>query len=66
MKKRWLNSADFAVSAGADEIGFTPVPQEWVFKDTAIRYTRAIVLVMEMDKDAHEPGSQPGYRCNGA
>ena len=41
---------DFSVSAGADEIGFTPVPQEWVFKDTAIRYTRAIVLVMEMDK----------------
>jgi len=40
----------FAISAGADEIGFTPVPQEWVFQDTAIRYTQAIVLVMEMDK----------------
>lgn len=40
----------FAAFAGADEIGFTLVPQEWVFKDTAIRYTRAIVLVMEMDK----------------
>ena len=41
----------FAQSVGADEIGYTPVPQEWVFQDTAIRYTQAIVLVMEMDKD---------------
>ena len=41
----------FAKSAGADVIGFTPVPQEWVFRDTAIRYTQAIVLVMEMDKE---------------
>jgi ferredoxin len=40
----------FAKSAGADEIGFAAVPQEWVFQDTAIRYTQAIVLVMEMDK----------------
>jgi ferredoxin len=40
----------FAKSVGADEIGFSSVPQEWVFKDTAIRYTQAIVLVMEMDK----------------
>jgi ferredoxin len=41
----------FAKSVGADEIGFSRVPQEWVFRDTAIRYTQAIVLVMEMDKD---------------
>ena len=41
----------FARSVGADEIGFAPVPQEWVFQDTAIRYTQAIVLVMEMDKE---------------
>ena len=40
----------FAAIAGADEISFTPVPQEWVFQDTAICYTQAIVLVMEMDK----------------
>jgi len=42
--------AGFAKSVGADEIGFTPVPREWVFQDTAIAYTQAIVLVMEMDK----------------
>ena len=41
----------FARSVGADEIGFAPVPQEWVFQDTAIRYTQAIVLMMEMDKE---------------
>ncbi len=40
----------FARSAGVDEIGFAVVPQEWVFKSTAIRYTQAIVLVMEMDE----------------
>ena len=42
---------DFARSAGADEIGFAPVPREWVFQDTAIRYTQAVVLLMEMDKE---------------
>ncbi len=41
---------EFAQSVGADEIGYAAVPQEWVFKNLAIRYTHAIVLVMEMDK----------------
>ena len=41
----------FAQSVGVDEIGFTLVPQQRVFQDTAIRYTQAIVLVMEMDKE---------------
>jgi hypothetical protein len=40
-----------AQSVGADEVGYATVPQEWVFQDTAIRYTQAIVLVMEMDKE---------------
>jgi epoxyqueuosine reductase len=40
----------FAHSVGVDKIGYTAVPQEWVFQDTAIRYTQAIVLVMEMSK----------------
>jgi ferredoxin len=40
----------FARSAGADEIGYAAVPQAWIFRDLAIRYTQAIVLVMEMDK----------------
>ena len=41
---------DFARSVGVNEIGFAVVPQEWVFKDKAIRYSQAIVLVMEMSK----------------
>ena len=41
----------FSKTVGADEIGFATVPQEWVFKQTAIQYDRAIVLVMEMDKE---------------
>ena len=49
----------FAKSVGADEIGFASVPQEWVFKNTAIRYTHAIVLVMEMDKDRMDLAPNP-------
>lgn len=41
----------FAISAGADVVGFTTVPQEWVFQETAVLFDKAIVLVMEMDKD---------------
>lgn len=51
--------AIFAQSVGADKIGFTPVPQEWVFHDTAIAYTQAIVLVMEMDKDRMDSAPSP-------
>lgn len=40
----------FANSVGVDKIGYTAVPQEWIFHDTAIRHTQAIVLVMEMSK----------------
>ena len=44
----------YAKSVGASEIGFSSVPQEWVFKETAIRYTNAIVLTMEMSKERME------------
>jgi ferredoxin len=50
---------DFSRSVGADEIGFAPVPQKWVFKNLAIRYTQAIVLVMEMDKARMEMAPNP-------
>lgn len=40
----------FSKTVGASEIGYSSVPQEWVFKNTAIRYTHAIVLTMEMSK----------------
>ncbi len=41
----------YAHAAGADLIGYTSVPPEWVFQDTAIAYNQAIVLVMEMSKE---------------
>jgi epoxyqueuosine reductase len=50
---------DYAYSVGADEIGFTTVPQEWVFQDTAIRYKYAVVLVKEMDKARMEKAPNP-------
>ncbi len=40
----------FAKLSGASDISFCRVPQEWVFKNLAIRYTNAIVLTLEMDK----------------
>jgi hypothetical protein len=49
----------FAKSAGADDIGYASVPREWVFQDTAIRYTQAIVLVMEMDKERMDLAPNP-------
>jgi ferredoxin len=54
-----LELRDFAQSVGANEIGFSPVPPEWVFKETAIRYTQAIVLIMEMDKDRMDLAPNP-------
>lgn len=57
---RTLNELrQFAESVGADEIGFAPVPQEWVFKGMAIRYTQAVVLVMEMDKERMDLAPNP-------
>jgi ferredoxin len=49
----------FAESIGADELGFASVPQEWVFQDTAIAYTQAIVLVMEMSKSRMAKAPNP-------
>jgi ferredoxin len=49
----------FAKAVGANEIGYVSVPQEWVFQDTAIRYTQAIVLVMEMDKERMDLAPNP-------
>lgn len=67
----------FARSVGADDIGYAAVPREWVFQDTAIRFTQAIVLTMEMSKErmaqaphpdtavmVHETYNQLGQTCN--
>ncbi len=49
----------FARSSGANDIGFCRVPQEWVFKKLAIRYTNAIVLTLEMDKERMDLAPNP-------
>jgi hypothetical protein len=49
----------FAHSVGADLFGYTSVPQEWVFQDTAIAYDQAIVLVMEMSKERMDLAPNP-------
>lgn len=56
---RWISCAFFAREVGANEIGFASIPREWVFQDTAIRYTKAIMLVMEMDKERMDLGPNP-------
>lgn len=49
----------FALGAGVDDIGFSSVSQEWVFQETALCYTQAIVLVMEMDKTRMDLAPNP-------
>ena len=57
--KTLLALRDFARLVGVDEIGFTSVPQEWVFQQKAIRYSQAIVLVMEMSKTRMDLAPNP-------
>ena len=43
---------NYALSLGVKEIGFTKIPRELIFKERAIRYDNAIVLILEMDKES--------------
>ena len=49
----------YAHAIGADEIGFAAVPAQWVFRNAAIAYDRAIVLVMEMDRERMSTAPSP-------
>ena len=40
----------YAKSLGASSIGYTQVPERWIFQGQAILHLNAIVLTMEMDK----------------
>ncbi|MHA1245603.1 MAG: 4Fe-4S dicluster domain-containing protein [Candidatus Heimdallarchaeota archaeon] len=42
---------EFGKGHGIVNIGFTKLPQELIFKEKAVLYENAIVLVMEMDKE---------------
>lgn len=43
---------NYAKSIGVDKLGYVTVPSELIFKDKAILYENAIILLMEMDKEA--------------
>lgn len=43
---------NYARSIGIDNIGYVKVPSEFIFKDKAILYENAVILIMEMDKEA--------------
>ena len=40
----------YLLKLGTSSIGYTQVPERWIFKNKAILHTNAIVLTMEMDK----------------
>jgi len=61
-------SADFiqelelkAYALGASSIGYTQLPERWVFQDKAVLYKNAIVLSMEMDQEGIN--SAPSVAC---
>ncbi len=41
---------DYLLDLGASSVGFTRVPDKWIFQNKAILHANAIVLTMEMDK----------------
>ena len=42
----------YAESLGVKQIGFTKIPRELIFKERAVQYENAIVLLLEMDKES--------------
>lgn len=50
---------NYAGSIGIGGIGYVKVPSELIFKDKAILYENAIVLIMEMDKKAIDAAPSP-------
>jgi Pyruvate/2-oxoacid:ferredoxin oxidoreductase delta subunit len=43
---------EYAKSLGIDDIGFVKIPKQLIFKERAICYDNAIVLIKEMDENA--------------
>jgi Pyruvate/2-oxoacid:ferredoxin oxidoreductase delta subunit len=41
---------DYLLKLGASSVGYTRVPQRWIFRNKAILFLNAILLTMEMDK----------------
>lgn len=50
---------DNAHSVGIDLVAYTDIPPEFIFKDRYLTYKNAIVLVMEMNKEAIDNAPSP-------
>jgi epoxyqueuosine reductase len=54
----------YLLGLGASSVGYTRVPERWIFQNKAILYTNAVVLTMEMDKPRIESApSQDGLEA---
>ena len=54
----------YLLGLGASSVGYTRVPERWIFRDKAILHTNALVLSMEMDKPRIETApSQDGLEA---
>ena len=51
----------YAKSIGVSSVGYTKVPEQWIFEGKAILHLNAIMLTMEMDKDGIN--SAPSFAC---
>lgn len=52
---------ELALKLGATSIGYTKLPNRWIFQDKAVVYKNAIILTMEMDKEGID--SAPSIAC---
>lgn len=50
---------DYAHLVGIDLVAYTDIPSEFIFKDRYLTYKNAIVLVMEMNKEAIDNAPSP-------
>ena len=50
---------NYAGSIGINNIGYTKVPSNLIFKDKSILFDNAIILIMEMDKKAVDAAPSP-------
>ena len=54
-----LELEDYARALGVSSIGYTQVPERWIFEGKAILHLNAIVLTMEMDKVRMDTAPSP-------
>ena len=49
----------YLLGLGANSVGYTQVPERWIFENKAILHTHAIVMSMEMDKPRIDTAPSP-------